>query len=79
MTPGGYISDRRCPSNADHGVVISYATGHFCPHSDHSNSTSPLTQSWWTDDQFDAAKSTTSPRSTVSTTPRKIAMKRTRR
>lgn len=54
---GGYITDRRCPGNPEHGNVVGMRTGgHFCPHASHSASRPP-TQSFWTDDEFEAAKS----------------------
>lgn len=56
MTYGGYISDRRCPSDPEHGTVIDLSGSRwYCPHHDHEQP-GAFTQNIWTDDEFEALK-----------------------
>ena len=59
MTAGGYISDRRCPSNPEHGNVYGIeGVGQYCPHHDHDFP--EITKNIWREDEFVAAKSLSS-------------------
>ena len=59
MTAGGYISDRRCPSNPEHGNVYGIeGVGQYCPHHDHDFP--EATKNIWREDEFVAAKSLSS-------------------
>lgn len=76
MIRGGYITDRTCPGDASHGAVVGMRDGgHYCPHHDHDFPV--LTKNFWRDDEFEAAKSATSP--TDAAAPRKIIVKPKRR
>lgn len=56
MTSSGYISDRSCPGNTEHGAVVGMRTGgYFCPHADHS-AANPPTKAFWSEDEFEQAK-----------------------
>lgn len=55
MTRAGYITDRRCPGNPEHGIVLGMRDGGYhCPHSDHTSKI--LSKSFWTEDEFEKAK-----------------------
>ncbi len=56
MTRAGYITDRNCPGNPEHGIVYGMRSGgYYCPHSDHT-SHKPMTKDFWHEDEFEAAK-----------------------
>ena len=56
MTRAGYITDRRCPSNPEHGPVLGMRSGGYhCPHIDHTSKI--ITKYFWREDEFEAAKS----------------------
>lgn len=55
MTRAGYITDRRCPANPDHGIVVGMRDGgYYCPHSEHTSGV--LSKSFWSEDEFEAVK-----------------------
>lgn len=57
MTASGYIADRRCPGNPEHGVVLDMRDGgKYCPHHDH-DTPGQHTKSFWREDEFEATKS----------------------
>lgn len=77
MTASGYIADRRCPGNPEHGIVLDMrGGGHYCPHHDHDFPTT--TKNFWRDDEFEAAKSlpTSTPAPTAN---RKIKIEKPKR
>jgi hypothetical protein len=77
MTAGGYITDRRCPATPEHGVVLGMRDGgHYCPHSDHP-SAKPPTKAFWSDDEFEHAKSATTPIA-IAAAPHKKALPKKR-
>lgn len=52
----GYISDRGCPGNAEHGRVLDLRDGgYYCPHHEHDFPV--VTKNHWSEDEFQAAKS----------------------
>jgi len=56
MTASGYILDRTCPANREHGKVFDMRTGgHYCSHHDHDFP--EITKNFWTANEFEAAKS----------------------
>lgn len=60
MTLAGYIADRSCPTDPEHGKVWDMAAGgYFCSHAGHNFPV--ITQSFWTEDQFQEAKSLPTP------------------
>lgn len=62
----GYITDRNCPTNPEHGAVIGMrGGGHYCPN--HAHDIDPQTKSYWTEDEFEAAKSSTTETAPVAT------------
>lgn len=55
MTRAGYISDRRCPGNPEHGPVLGMRQGgYYCPHHTHDFPTE--SKNWWNEDEFEQAK-----------------------
>jgi hypothetical protein len=55
----GYISDRRCPTNPEHGDVLGIdGVGLYCPH--HGHDMPEATKNIWREDEFVAAKSLSS-------------------
>ncbi len=75
----GYISDQSCPSHPEHGEVFGMATGgYYCSHHTHDFPT--ISQSWWTEDQWQEAKSLTIPDDHPTyIAPRKIAIRKSKR
>ena len=52
----GYITDRTCPVTPEHGALRDMRDGgHYCSH--HAHDVDPMTKSFWTGDEFEAAKS----------------------
>jgi hypothetical protein len=78
MTLSGYITDRRCPSNPEHGNVFGMRDGGYnCTHSDHHAKN--ITQSFWTENEFQAAKSLPTPQPTGNVLIKKPKKARRRR
>jgi len=79
MTLAGYIADRTCPSNREHGNVFDMRTGgYFCSHHEHH---AKGTQFFWSEDEFQDAKSlpTSEPIESPGRTKIKKPIRRTRR
>lgn len=85
MTSAGYIHDQRCPTDPDHGKALALDAGMFCPHEGHTSPKTGITQSFWTWDQWEAAKAgetkspTTRPRIAIDTSKRSRHGKTSRR
>jgi hypothetical protein len=75
VTAAGYITDRRCPTNPEHGKVWDMNPGYYCPHHDHNPPKQTPTKSWWTENEFELAK-TEPPPTPTDNSPIKIKIEK---